>query len=177
MTDSVMSVSLRDQLAVWEAYRRVHDGGGVHELSLYNIEMYSHREMSERRNSFKREHACMLDNISPQPLNNSRCLHQCADVSNHARTRRRDAGVGALGVDMSGNHANNDQESGERDAPRAETAVTNPPQRGISAGCTTLLELRRNTPSAISVRTLPTRTTPQRCSDCRQGTVGDTLAL
>ena len=78
---------------------------------------------------------------------------------------------------MSGNHANNDQESGERDAPRAETAVTNPPQRGISAGCTTLLELRRNTPSAISVRTLPTRTTPQRCSDCRQGTVGDTLAL
>ena len=65
--------------------------------------------------------------------------------------------MGALGVDMSGNHANNDQESGERDAPRAETAVTNPPQRGISAGCTTLLELRRNTPSAISVRTLPAR--------------------
>ena len=117
----------------------------------------THIERCRRDVTLSREHACMLDNISPQPLNNSRCLHQCADVSNHVRTRRRDAGVGALGVDMSGNHANNDQESGERDAPRAETAVTNPPQRGISAGCTTLLELRRNTPSAISVRTLPAR--------------------
>ena len=139
----------------------------------------THIERCRRDVTLSREnmHACLTTSL--HSLSTTRGVSISADVSNHVRTRRRDAGVGALGVDMSGNgnHANNDQESGERDAPRAETAVTNPPQRGISAGCTTLLELRRNTPSAISVRTLPTRTTPQRCSDCRQGTVGDTLAF